>query len=351
MAYKILYVEDQVASSIEADLKSYGYDVTLDNADNFDKLFDSIVQDFDAYIFDFRLTANKGRLDAPAIAQAMRTKGINYKVAPIFLISDEHYLIEFDKDLTSQDLFDFAVSKTNFRDDMHKYLSRMNSFILAYKRISDKKFQLHEVLGIQLPDLGKLVDYRLIEKLNSDKIKDDVYAYCRFINTSLIRCIGPLIGIDILSARLGVSKESKDWGKLLEILEQFKYKGILSEAYVRWWMEDILNWWATTFEGKSLRRMNSKERVELLKSSTGFDLIQIEPINQAKSTSYWTICAETKQALDPSEGYIIDKKEIMPWQEMEYLSLNSAMEQSKYRKYLSPIDRSEILKLEKDGAL
>jgi hypothetical protein len=137
MAYKILYVEDQVALSIEDDLKRLEYDVTSNNADSFDELFDLIIQDFDAYIFDFRLTANKGRLDAPAIAQAMRTKGANYKVAPIFLISYEDNLKEFDKDLTSQDLFDFAVSKTDFRGNLPKYLSRINSFIIAYKKISD----------------------------------------------------------------------------------------------------------------------------------------------------------------------------------------------------------------------
>lgn len=350
MAYKILYIEDQIAASIEDDLKKLGYDVKSNDADKFDELIDAINDDFDAYILDYRLTANKGRLDAPALAQTMRTKGNNYKAVPIFLISYEDNLREFDKDLTSQDLFDFAVSKKEFRQNLSKYSSRINSFILAYKCISESGFDLKTILAKSSDEIDKLIDYRLIEKLGSDKIKGDKYAYCRFINISLIRCVGPLIGIDILSARLGVSKESRDWGKLLDLLEKFKYHGILSDVYNRWWMEEISNWWSELAEGKSLRRLNSKERVGILSSTLNLNLDPIEPITYSKSTNFWTICSETDQALDPSEGYIIDKKELAPWQEMEYLSLYAALEQSRLRKYLSPIDREEIRNIEKNGA-
>lgn len=348
MAYKILHVEDQVSLSIEDDLKRLGYDVTSNNADDFDELINCINDDFDAYIFDFRLTANKGRLDAPSIAQTIRTKGINYKATPIFLISNEDKLKEFDKDLTSQDLFDFAVSKKDFRNDLLKYSSRIDSFITSYKKILEAQFELNEILSI-FKSKFNLLDYRLIEKLQSEKIKDEVFAYCRFINTSLIRCIGPLIGCDVLSARLGVSKKSKDWEKLLELFEKYKYKGILSDVYLRWWSEEILEWWNNNFEGKSLRRINSKERVNLLSGKFDLDLESIDPIQHANSSCFWTICMETKYPLDPSEGYIIDKKEIAPWQEMEYLSLKAALEQSDYRKYLSPTDRSEIREIEKNG--
>lgn len=347
MAYKILYVEDQVADSIKDDLERYGYEVVSNDADSLDDLLNAINDDFDVYVFDFRLTSNKGRLDAPAIAQAMRTKGINYKEKPIILISNEDKLKEFDKDLTSQDLFDFAISKGNFRANISKYSNRINSFIESYKKIKETDFDLKQILGISESDLSLLIDYRLLEKLQSEKIKNDVYAYCRFINISLIRGIGPLIGEDVLSSRLGVSRKSKNWSDLLKELEEYKYKGILSDVYPRWWMEDILKWWALLFDGKSLRRTNSNERASLLKSLTDFDLTPIEPMKNSNSTYFWTICIETKEALDPNEGFIVNKKENLPWQEMEYLSLDSALEQSKYRKYLSPIDRNKIREIEK----
>lgn len=347
MDYKILYIEDLQPQSIEDDLKRQGYNVTTNNADDFDELLNTLNQDFDAYVLDFRLTANRGRLDAPAIAQAIRTKGNNHKDTPIILISNEDKLKEFDKDLTSQDLFDFAVSKTIFRNKVDKYSKRINSFIEAYKTIKNTK--LEGILGITQEEINICVDYRLLEKMNSEKIKDDIHATCRFVNISLIRGIGILIGSDVLSARLGVNKESNDWERLLELLNPYKYKGILSDSYDRWWSEKILTWWSSIADGVSLRRTDSKKRVEILNKKLNLDLTPLSHLPHANSTCFWTICMETKKALDPNEGFIINKKEYFPWQEMEYLSLHSALEQSGYRQFLSPSDRAEIRKVETDG--
>jgi CheY-like chemotaxis protein len=190
MEYKILYVEDLVAYSIEDNLKRQRYNVTTNDADNFEELLNVLNQDFDAYVLDFRLTANKGRLDAPAIAQAIRTQGNNHKDTPIILISNEDKLKEFDKDLTSQNLFDFTISKTIFRDKIEKYSKRINSFIEAYRTIKNANGQLNAILGITSEEIDAFIDYRLLEKINSEKIKDDIYANCRFINISLIRGIG-----------------------------------------------------------------------------------------------------------------------------------------------------------------
>jgi CheY-like chemotaxis protein len=351
MEYKILYVEDLVAHSIEDNLKRQGYNVITNDAESLEELLNALNQDFDAYVLDFRLTANRGRLDAPAIAQAIRTKGNNHKDTPIVLISNEDKLKEFDKDLTSQDLFDFAISKTIFRKEADKYSKRINSFIEAYKTIKNANGQLDTILGITPEEVDSFIDYRLLEKINSEKIKDDIYANCRFVNISLIRGIGVLIGNDVLSARLGVDKESKDWEKLLDILEPYKYKGVLSEAYDRWWSEKILIWWSNFSDNISLRRTTAEKRVKILKEKLGLDLIPLSPLQHANSTCFWTICMETKKGLDPNEGFIINKKEYFPWQEMEYLSLCGALEQSDYRKFLSPTDRAEIRNLEIHGAL
>jgi hypothetical protein len=330
------------------DLEIQGYEVKTDNSEDLNILLDKVNEGFDAYLFDFRLTANKGRLDAPSIAQAMRTKGKNYKESPIFLISDEGKLKEFNKDLSSQDLFDFAVSKTNFRKDIEKYSKRINSFISAYKEIKENKFQMNKILGLSSSEIEKLIDYRLLEITKNEKIKNDVFAYCRFLNITLIRGIGPLIGEEILSARLGVKKESNDWPTLLEILKDYRYKGILSDVYSRWWMQLVLDWWNKEFQGESLRRNNSLERVTLLKNKFNLDLQPIDPIEYAVSSNFWTICKDSKNALDPIDGYIINSRVIEPWHELEYLSLKSALEHTKSRDFLSPNDKAEIRKIEKD---
>ena len=107
MLYKLLYIEDQPADSIKDDLSRQGFLVDVDNADDFQSAISKIgASNFDAYLMDFRLTANKGIVDAPTYASTIRTFGRNHKNKPIVLISNERNLSEFENDFTSQDLFD-----------------------------------------------------------------------------------------------------------------------------------------------------------------------------------------------------------------------------------------------------
>ena len=347
-AYRILYIEDQVAESMRDDLQRQGYLVELHNTDDFISLFETINKEFDAYLLDFRLTVHKGLLDAPAIASSIRTDGIHHKDTPIVLISNERNLPVLDKDLTSQDLFDFAVSKEKFRADLRKYSNRINSFINAYRCIKESHFKLNLILGLTDTECAELIDSRIVSKLEDDKIRDNVYAYCRFINTAFIRSIGPLIGVDVLAARLGVDPKSTDWEKLLEELNKYKYRGILADSYDRWWMDMILKWWSTISQGVSLRRTSASDRVNILRSHFGFNL---KSLNHSSNTNFWTICMITKMPLDPIEGYIIKKKDISEWQEMEYISLVGALENPDYQKFLSQIDRREIRKLGYNGTV
>lgn len=354
MAYKILYIEDQNADSIKADLISFGFEVDVNNADDFEGVIDQFANQYDAYIIDYRLTDNRGRFDAPSYAQTLRTKTKKtvYKDAPIILISNEVNFVEIFNDFTSRDLFDFTVTKENFRKDLAKYAKKINAYINAYNEISRVNFDLNKILSIDsITKIETKLDYRFIDMITNERFDGNVYKYCLLITDSLLSTFGPLIGEDILSSRLGISKDSKDWNKLLTKLEQFKYKGILSDYYDRWWMEDILNWWTQISEGKSLRRLTAFERTNFLKEYLLLDLTSSNPIELCNSNNFWTICMETKMPIDPSEGYIIQRKELKPWQEPEYLSLIAALKQSELRKYLSPINKAEIRKIEKDGTL
>jgi len=354
MAYKILYIEDQNADTIKADLISFGFEVDVNNADDFEAVIDQFVNQYDAFIIDYRLTDNRGRFDAPSYAQTLRTKTkkIAHKDAPIVLISNEVNFVEIFNDFTSKDLFDFTVTKESFRKDLAKYTKKINAYINAYNEISSVHFNLNKILSIDSnTKIDTKLDYRFIDIITNERFNGNVYKYCLLIADSLLSTFGPLIGEDMLSSRLGVSKGSKDWTKLLDKLDQFKYKGILSDYYDRWWMEDILNWWSEISEGKSLRRLTSVERTNFLKKYLSLDLIPNNPVEFCNSYNFWSICMETKKPIDPSEGFIIQRKELKPWQEPEYLSLIAALNQSELRKYLSPINKAEIRKIEKDGAL
>lgn len=67
------------------------------------------------------------------------------------------------------------------------------------------------------------------------------------------------------------------------------------------------------------------------------------PIKNNFSSYFWTYCKGSLLPLDPSEGYVLMQKELKPWQEEEYISLDYALEAPSIRKYLTPTARKEIL--------
>lgn len=346
MKYKILYIEDQPAHSIKDDLERADFDVTVNDADNFDVALSDMKNETDAYLMDFRLTANKGNVDAPTFASTLRTFGKNHKSKPIVLISNEQNLPEFENDFTSQDLFDFVVGKKAFRDNIEKYSNRIRSLIESYKAIELESYNISKVLDIENLNI---VDYRLIDKLNAAKSKNNTYAFCRIIYYTVIRSIGLLVGKDVLAARLGIDQSSQDFDSFLGKISDCKYSGILSSSYDRWWFHKVTEFWNSISGNKSLRRTNASERVEIINHALGLKLAPATPLKYATSSNFWSICAVTNKPLDPNEGYVYSKKELEVWQEQEYISLYATLEYPENRVYLSPIDRNEIFELSKNA--
>lgn len=343
--YKLLYIEDQDPESIVCDLKEQGFNVSTDNNEDTNALIAKMKSDYDIYLLDFRLTENKGLLDAPSYASALRTNGKNQKNCPIVLITNEKNLDLFEKDYTSQDLFDFIILKSKFRENLAKYCNRMKSFVDAYKQIQDEKFNMSTILGISNGKTeNSYLDYRLIEELNDNRVSGNSFTYCRTISNLLIRTVGALIGEDYLAARLGIDKKQNigDWEVLKDKLANCKYKGILSSTYDRWWMADILEWWNELFNKKSLRRLTAKERVGLINDTFKLNLIAKQPLEFAESSCFWAICVATKEPLDPIDGYIYSTRNKNEWEEPEYISLYGALNKPEYREKLSPLDKKEI---------
>ena len=128
MTYKIFYIEDLPADSIKDSLERCGFEVIVNDANDFDSALLEMGKDTDAYLMDFRLTANRGKVDAPTFASTLRTFGDNHRDKPIILISNDKNLPAFENDFTSQDLFDFVVDKKSFRQEVVKYSDRIKSY-------------------------------------------------------------------------------------------------------------------------------------------------------------------------------------------------------------------------------
>jgi hypothetical protein len=251
---------------------------------------------------------------------------------------------EFDKDLTSQDLFDFVLTKEEFTSNKQRFKEKLDAFIESYKTIVKYKFDLKKIIGID----DKLI---LHSRLKSDaaSISKNLYTLSSFIYYDIVRPIGIMVGEDVLSARLGVSKESEDWEKLLEKINSCIYDGVFSEYLTRWWMDKIIKWWNDDISPDvSLRSLNAEERVELLKSKTG--LKKLVPLTKTKysfSSSFWTVCKYSREPLDPFDGIEL-LKTYLPWKDKEYLSIDSALKvMDEYKFLISDIDKKAVREIVK----
>lgn len=341
MSYNILYIEDEYADSIKTDIESNGVSVDVLQPSGFEADLANIYQEgYDAYLMDFRLTSGKGKVDAPTFATTLRTDGTNQRKVPIIMVSTEKNLPHFENDFTSQDLFDVVIGKEAFRREHQRYTNRIKTIIDAYRNIQASQFNVLSIL--QIDNTDKL-DYRFLSLLEKFSSRGDIYGYLRTINNSLIRAIGPLVGPDVLAARLGIDKTCEDFQKLLSIPEFAccKYTGVLSQTYERWWFDKIQQLWGTLTDS-SMRRTSAQVRVDILNRKFGLKLETALPLDMATSSTFWTICHENKRPLDPSDGFQYRNRHIDEWLEPEYISLISALENPAQQVYLSPRDREEV---------
>ncbi|WP_291120289.1 hypothetical protein [Empedobacter sp. UBA7248] len=346
MDYKVLYIEDLEGETRMLTLKRENFILTqIKPSDNVDIIINDIKEtNPDLVILDYILTEGSELkyCNAPTIASTLRslvaTK--DFKETPIILMSNKDNIVEmYRKDYTSHDLFDYAITKENAtKNCTDKFIDKSISIIEAYKNIESNDYNLSKILNIE----DELIHSKINFYLNSSN--KSTYEYSRFIFEHLLRCSGLLIGEDILSARLGVSKDSYDWEKLKTLLIDYKYSGIFSNVYNRWWMVKIENWWSEVIEEKlSLRSYTANERVEIIKSKLNLDLSVVLSSEKNMSTYYWTICKETRLPLDPYDGLELLEEEFKPWQDKDYISIDGYLNNiEKYSKLVSELDRKEM---------
>ena len=350
MAYNLLYIEDLDPKSIVHELETKGFNVKHLNPSSFEESMKEISSiGCDAILIDFRLTSGAAIFDAPTIAQTLRTKNTVYhKSIPIILVSSETRISDYYKDFTSQDLFDFSTSKEWFLKNIDKCVLRINSFINAYKKIETSEYNIGSILNVSAEEL-KQIDYRIIERVNSEVIKTDTHAFSSFICNELIKSIGLLIGEQVLAARLGVSIKSEGWDRLKENFIAFKYNGIFSDSYNRWWAYGIENWWLTNSGTDiGLRRLNAEQRVERIKAFTGIENLRAESkLDFSKSSNFWTICKSTFRPIDPIDGLELHQRELYAWQEKEYISILAGLESTELLNFVKPIDKRKLSEIQK----
>lgn len=336
MVYKIAYLEDLDAGSIKRNVEQQGFDVThVEPQDSFESTL-SLIQSIDAdlLLMDFRLHAGVANFNAPPFAQFFRSQVIdNGKSVPIALISSENNIRDYYRDYTSFDLFDFAVDKETFLKNTPKYCSLFKELIDSYQLLGHMQSEERpvDVAVINVPEaLHRRVDRRLLDMLSMDKYQNDPFMLSGLLLSSFVKPIGPLIGSDVLSARLGVSKSSEGWKELQGLLDDFVYQGLYSGTYRRWWSLGVDAWWKLHFpSGQSLRRLTSRERCQLIGEKFKLDnLTELERQPLSSSDRLWTICAGNGAPLDPIDGFEIAKDvSSSPWLEPALYSFDFLVNQ------------------------
>ncbi|MBG6188057.1 hypothetical protein [Flavobacterium sp. CAN_S2] len=332
---KYLYIDDENDDSVSAVRDGFNdenlIEVSVEQPQDFkSQIKDLIVKlnDYDGLILDFRLNQNM-QLDvaynAPAIAQELRMSvaepEINVKSIPIILCStDERMRATYDADMTSHDLFDYKFLKGD-EPDWERFSRKLNSLAIGYKYLNEAERSFEDV--IKRSDTTGL-DPRIIERFKDPARKYLSYDFANFIVKSLFNHPGALIKERVLAARLGVDIEAsgQDWSELLDKLNDYKYKGLFSDGWNRWWMDKINIVFKEISKGKRLSNTNAQQRVAILSEFYALkNLKAAEPIRYCTSTSYWTICEETKRPLDPLDGFkVFETVELKSWQEPKYLS-------------------------------
>jgi len=311
--------------------------------------------EYDGLILDLRLDikVNGGeRADykAFAFAQEYRTLTTDGKVTdiPIILITTDHKFASlYLRDNTSHDLIDYYFIKEEVPDQL-SIGDMLVDFAKGYKKLNEinslGRKRLIEGLSCSAP---LFLDDRCGSRFGVKK--HPTHDYAGFIFKKIIQHPGLLIDENTLAARLGVDiTNSPDWQKLLGALGgECEYKGVFGYAWKRWWGSFVEDWWKEKVKSKEfLQHLSAEKRVEILMQR--FDLPHLnaaKPISEGYSTSYWTICEQSRLPLDPVDGIVIDEPdEPQPWQNRRYISISAALENGKGAKFQPHVLEKERIK-------
>ncbi len=346
MAIKYLYLDDEEVTTVKPYrdiVVRHSKELHIDiehpaTFQNYSALINKL-KGYQGLILDWRLDEissktekKKADFRAATLAQEIRTRETEKKISPLPIVvwSQESRLKRsYQGDFTSHDLFNLVYKKEFIIDNPRIVHDQLLSLALGYKHIdkfksANRKFKLSDLLITK----DSYVDIRVQEYFSSTA--RTVHEIARFIIQELLHRPGLMIDERRLASRLGIDKDvSKDWSKILDLVEKYKYLGPFGEAWERWWAFGVeKEWWLpTSGQDSPISLLNAMERVEIIKKKTGLkNLIVAKPIKPKYHTRFYTICEYTKKPLDPIDGVIIAEKEPQPWQERRYISLDTALE-------------------------
>lgn len=365
---RYLYIDDENGSSEISTLNGFNdtkiVEVTRFNLSAF-RDFGSLKKeleracnnnDFDGLIIDLRLDGageDRTEFNATAITSELRSISARGDIRsfPVVLCSTEEKIKQtYDSDRTSHDLFDYKLSKSNPEPDWIKISTKLKSLADGYNWIQATKREPAEIIGISKLEV---IDERIVEKLLNFSV---TYDFTHFVIKNFFHQTNPLINERTLAARLGIDlakTPSEIWERFCaSVLDDFRYKGLFSEGWKRWWAGGLVDWFSH-ISGEKLAFLNAENRVKILQAKTGFqELVPASPLKFCTSSEFWSICEGYKVPIDPLEAFKIHTTaDLKPWQESKVISLLAILEREGFvdrglKPHHSEMERIEFIKKE-----
>lgn len=351
MTTKFLYIDDEpqkakgIIKSIEDSELVFEVESPRTWNDQKSYLIDSKkLDEYDGLLLDLKLqfTDNENndiKYKGGDLAQSIRTdvKSDKIKDLPIFLCSTDALMMSI-LDRTSYDLFDKKYDKDIFSSN-ENIKAEFLAFPEAYHLLNEKK-DFESITGKKLQD--ELLPLQ-IELLKCKTPHEIIY----LIQNYVIKCNGLLLDEELLAIRLGINhKESSDWNKLKDdLLNVFKYEGILNGCYERWWQIDVLKWWKEEF-GTSLKVMCAADKVKILVEKFGLQNITALSLPENhRFDTFWYKCRLSKYPLEPSDALRTIEMPRYIWQEPSYISIAYIKSEERVREDIIPFLGANELKI------
>jgi hypothetical protein len=370
MACKYLYIDDNSelnAKGIITGLQKEGVlNIDFDNPKgDWEKERERILSDefksYNGLILDLNLEEmpNKDKetshYKGSSLAQEYRnlSKAGKLKEIPIVLLSATMNLDKYF-DRTNEDLFDLIVPREWLNDPIlfAPLRQKLISLSIGYELISKCKNDDNNLIELYKYNL-ELENNRFIGEMRS-VIGYPTHTVSNFIIKNLLEksnipVSGILITEEILATRIGIDiSKSIDWKNVLENLKKYKYRGVFSEGWERWWMSGVEHWWRMELGLKnSIRATPASQKIDLLKDKLGLtSLVPIEKNEKAKSEAFWTNCVGSGISIDNVDGLLVDGQDnFYPWQDKKYVCYEEALKPKGKDKW-KKISPSEEYKLE-----
>ena len=211
------------------------------------------------------------------LAQILREKVNSLegeKDFPVVLISSEQNIRRlYDPEKTTHDLFDSCYSKEYVSDDSNhiKLSNKLVALISGYGILNaaDENINLFHFFALENNEDNKEVLFQQdIElPLRNSPVP---HVRARFILSNIIRREGLLLSIHEIAARMGTcASELED--RHLEKIINYKYKGVFSHGWDRWWshlFEDFI----IGVVGHRPYNLTSSERIDIINRTFDFTL-------------------------------------------------------------------------------